>query len=377
MLVRVVRGVIGSLLLLVGLPLLLAGGTLWFAMQHRDSGGAYTASLAGISTEGHAVVVSDVDGLLRRDVPFARSGRTSLRVTAETATGPAFIGLAPASDVADYLAGVPYTRIQEVRLARGHLPVTTAPVAGRDVVPGLPHEQPFWAAASGAGVLEWVPSEERGRQLALVIMDRSGAAPGTVDLEAELRPEWLSSATLGALVLGGVLVLVAVAALAWPSRSREVVYVVPPAQVPEVAAHLGVVVPPAGAATGSSPEPSPAASPEPAPAVYPEPAASPSPPPVPAGSEPGTPGPEPGTPEPVPVEVEFVDDAGAAGQDAGAAGQDAGEGERPARAEQPAPEGRPVAGAPAPQWPPLTPRRLTAAPALAPPAPPAPRDETG
>jgi hypothetical protein len=244
MLVRVVRAVLGSVLLLVGLPLLLAGGALWFAMQHQDAGGAYTASLAEVSTEGYAVVASDVDSLLRRDVPFARGGRTTLRVTAQTETGPAFVGLAPAAEVARYLAGVPYTQITEVRLARGPLPVAVAPVSGTEPPDEPPSTQPFWLSASGAGSLEWAPSEMRAQQLALVVMDRDGGAPLTVHVAAEVRPQWLSSATFGSLVLGTVLVLVAIAALAWPSRAREIVYVVPPAQVPEIAAHLGVPVAP-------------------------------------------------------------------------------------------------------------------------------------
>jgi hypothetical protein len=244
MLVRVVRAVLGSVLLLVGLPLLLAGGALWFAMQHQDAGGGYTASLAEVNTEGYALVASDVDSLLRRDVPFARGGRTTLRVTAQTDTGPAFVGLAPAADVARYLAGVPYTQITEVRLARGPLPVAVAPVSGTEPPDEPPYTQPFWLSASGAGSLEWAPSEMRAQQLALVVMDRDGGAPLTVHVAAEVRPQWLSSATFGSLVLGTVLVLVAIAALAWPSRAREIVYVVPPAQVPEIAAHLGVPVAP-------------------------------------------------------------------------------------------------------------------------------------
>lgn len=319
MLVRVVRAVTGTLLLLVGLPVLLAGGALWLAMQHRDPGGAYTASLAGISTVGHAIVVSDVDELLRRDVPFARSGRTSLRLTATTPAGPAFIGLAPASEVARYLTDVPYARVREVRLARGPLPVTVAPVDGAAAPAGPPREQPFWAVASGTGTLEWVPSEERGRELALVIMDRAGTAPVTIQVTAAIRPEWLTSATVGALVLGGVLVLVAVGVLAWAGCSREIVYVVRPTQIPPSPAGLGVLPLPAA---GMSPLRSP--------------------PPPPARPDVGG-----------PVEVEFI--AGAV---------------VPPTSPEPEPPG-PVAGTR--PWPlPVT--QITAPPVAAPPVLPAPRD---
>ncbi|MPZ28478.1 MAG: hypothetical protein GEV12_19260 [Micromonosporaceae bacterium] len=242
-----VRAVIGTCLLLIGLPLLLAGGALWFAMQHQDPAGGYSARLTTISSDGYAVVASDVDALLRREAPFTRSGQTTLRLTARTATGPAFVGLAPPADVARYLASVPHTRVDQVRLARGPLPVVTTPVAGVAVPAAGPDAQPFWRTSSHTGALEWSPSELRGEQLALVVMDPHAAAPVRVDLAARVQPQWLGSTTLGLLVLGTVLLLVAVVALAWPTRPREIVYVVPPAQLPEIAAHLGVPVPRAAA----------------------------------------------------------------------------------------------------------------------------------
>lgn len=265
MLVRVIRAVFGAVLLLAGLPLLLAGGGFWLALQHQDTAGGYAATLAPITVTGHAVVASDVDALLRQEAPFARSGRTSLRLTAHADTGPAFIGLARAADLAGYLADVPYAQVDRVRLARGPLPVATTPVGG-DATPATPpYEQPFWLASSATGTLEWSPYELRGQQVALVVMDLRGQAPLTVELTARVHPQWLASTTAGLLVLGTVLVLVAVAALAWPSRSREIVYVVPSTQVPALASRLGVPV--AREAAGSPPL-------DPDPGPYPVPAAA-------------------------------------------------------------------------------------------------------
>jgi hypothetical protein len=288
--------VVGALLLLVALPLLLAGGVLWFAMQHQDAAGGYRASLATITSDGYAVVASDVDALLRRDVPFARGGQTSLRLTARTEAGPAFVGLARATDVARYLAGVPYVQVNQVRLARGPLPVAGLPVAGIGRPPALPQDQSFWLAGSGVGTLEWQPYELRGERLALVVMDPAAQAPLTVDITAHVQPEWVGTTTVGLLLLGSILVLIAVAALAWPSSSREIIYVVPPAQVPEVAAHLGVPVPPEPApATPTAPKPrtpEPAEAPAGAPAEAPAEAAREAP--VPAEvAEPGRPTPPP------------------------------------------------------------------------------------
>lgn len=294
MLVRVVRAVVGTGLLLVGLPLLLAGAALWFAMQHQDPTGGYSARLSTVHTDGYAVVASDVDALLRREAPFARGGQTTVRLTARTAAGPAFVGLAPPVAVARYLAGVGYARVDEVRLARGPLPVVTVQVGGLAEPSGPPVEQSFWQASSPAGTLEWRPSELRDQRLALVVMHPQGQAPLTVDLTARIHPEWLDTTTFGLLVLGTVLLLGAIVALAWPTRPREIVYVVPPAQVPEIAAQLGIPVP--RTATGG-----PDALPAPDPCPPPAPPASVADPPAPPTPPPTDPIPEPAWSLPVPA----------------------------------------------------------------------------
>ncbi|HWH00440.1 MAG TPA: hypothetical protein VNV66_14200, partial [Pilimelia sp.] len=247
---RVVRTILGILLLTVGLPLVLAGGGLWVAMQHRDAGGAFTGALERITTSGHAVVVADVDALLRAQAPMTRSDRTRLRITGHTAHGPAFLALAPAAAAENYLAGVAHTRLDEVKLTRGALPVRTRAVPGQEPA-GPPAAQRFWLR-SGTGAVEWSPAQLRGQQLALVVTTPDGRPPGPVELTAELRPGWLNSTTWGLLILGTLLVVFGIAALAWPQRTREVVYVVEPGQVPDIAARLGVSLPEPAAWTSPS-----------------------------------------------------------------------------------------------------------------------------
>jgi hypothetical protein len=249
---RVVRTILGILLLTVGLPLLLVGGALWMAMQHRDAGGAFSGDIEDIRTQGYAVVVPDVDTLLRRQAPFARGEQTRLRLTAHTDAAPAFIGMAPPAEAARFLAGVSHTRIEEVRLARGDLPVHAVPVAGDAEPASAPRGQRFWVR-SGTGSLEWSPAATRGERLALVVMSADGQPPRIVTATAEVRAGWLDSSTWGLLVLGSVLLLLGIVFLAWPTRSREVVYVVDPSQVPEIAARLGVPLPSPGAGAGGRP----------------------------------------------------------------------------------------------------------------------------
>jgi len=241
---------------------------LWTAMQHRGPDGAFGACLGGVDAPGYAVVVPDVDALLRREAPFTRGGQTTLRLTAPAGL---FLGLAPRADVDRYLTGVPGTRLARVRLARGPLPVDTVAVAGSGQPASPPGAQHVWYAVGhpvGAyTTLSWSPSAVRGRQLALVVMNVDGRAGVDVPLTVTVNPRWLNPTTWGLVILGSVLLVLATAVLLWPWGSRDVVYVVEPSQVPEIAARLGV---PAPAPVVAAPVSAPAlvvAAPAPAPAA--------------------------------------------------------------------------------------------------------------
>ncbi len=252
---RVLRVLVGVIAILVALPLLLGGVALWAAMQHRAPDGSFRAPLAALRTDGYAVVVPDVDALLRREAPFTRGGQTTLRVTARTATGPAFLGLAPRAAVDRYLAGVAHANLTEVRLARGGLPVSLTQVPGTQPPAGPPAEQPFWVSASASGNLAWSPSAVRGQPLALVVMGANADPSLQVTATASVSPGWLDPTAWGLLVLGTVAFLLGMVLLFWPRRQREVVYVVEPSQVPEVADRLGLSTEPLAHAIGTEPDP--------------------------------------------------------------------------------------------------------------------------
>ena len=190
---RLVRLVLGTLLVLVALPMLLTGTALWVAMQHRGADGTFSAGLDRIRTDGYAVVVPDVDALLRSEAPFVRGGQTTLRVSAP---GRLFLGLAPRADVDRYLAGVP-----AARLTRGPLPVESTAVSGRRAPAEPPGDLRPWYAVGHQGggdvTLSWSPSAVRGRHLALVVMN-ADATPGVdVALTAAVSPRWLNPTAWG------------------------------------------------------------------------------------------------------------------------------------------------------------------------------------
>ncbi|WP_376787276.1 hypothetical protein [Micromonospora halotolerans] len=235
---RFVRTIAGMLLLTVGLPALLAGAGLWIAARHADPDGGFGARFETIRTPTRAVVVTDVDALLRADAPVARAGQARLRLTARTADGPAFLGLAPTDQVRRWLADVPHTTVRRVALSRGPLPVRLDPPTAGAAVP-VPLGQDLWVR-EGVGALEWSPAELAGRSLSLVVMRPDGRADLALDLRAELRAGWFPGVAWALLAGGTLLVVLAVLVLLRPVRPREVVFVVEPDQVPVLAGRLGV-----------------------------------------------------------------------------------------------------------------------------------------
>uniref|UniRef100_UPI0027429273 hypothetical protein n=1 Tax=Actinoplanes sp. RD1 TaxID=3064538 RepID=UPI0027429273 len=239
---RLLRTILGMLLLTAGLPALLAGGAFWAALQHRDASGAFTGTMQRLATSGYAVVVDDVDKLLRADAPFARVGDTRLRVTADTAQGPAFVGLAPRADAAAYLADLPRISVASIDLGTGALPVTGRLVPGTRAPEQLPGKAGFWLA-TGRGSVSWNPADLRDTPYSLIIMNPA-AQPGVrLESTAAVQPGWLNQATWGLLTAGTLLVMLGMIILGWPARRREVVYVVEPSQVPSLMQAIGAPLP--------------------------------------------------------------------------------------------------------------------------------------
>ncbi|MBQ0892746.1 hypothetical protein KBX37_06445 [Micromonospora sp. U56] len=256
---RFVRSLVGMLLLVVGIPALLAGGGLSLVAGHASTDGTFSARFEPVRSAGRAVVVQDVDALLRAEAPFTRVGGTRLRLTARTADGPAFVGLGPADEVRRWLAPVPHGTVDRIALARGPLPVRltdadAAPTAGpAGAVPPAPLDAPFWVR-EGIGAVEWTPGELAGRRLILVVMRPDGGAGLALDLRAEVRSDWFRPVAWGALAGGLLLIVLAVLVLLRPVRPREVVFVVEPDQVPVLAGRLGVS---SLSGLGAAPEPEP------------------------------------------------------------------------------------------------------------------------
>ncbi|HET7398180.1 MAG TPA: DUF4389 domain-containing protein [Intrasporangium sp.] len=199
--------VIGCLLLLLGVPLLLAGGALALGKAvAQDADGYFSMQLKPVDTPTVALTAEDV--VLQQDVrgPRVVIDRLDLtiRVTTQSTNGrPVFVGVAPAADVDAYLGTVSHAVVSDVA-EDGTASLRMVP-GGSSVAP--PTDQTFWSAqVSGAGRQQLTWNVTRG-SWSVVVMN-ADASPGVaVETTVAVRPGFLGPLTW--ILLGSALLLVA------------------------------------------------------------------------------------------------------------------------------------------------------------------------
>jgi hypothetical protein len=116
---RIALTITGAIASLLAVALVLGGAlALWGDSRKGDDGYLKTdterfhSSARGLATDNLDVDLGDVDWLAQSD------DLGKVKVTAESRDGkPLFVGIARTSDVEDYLAGVPYTTVDDVEVS--------------------------------------------------------------------------------------------------------------------------------------------------------------------------------------------------------------------------------------------------------------------
>ncbi len=198
---RIVSVVIGAVLALMSLGFLAGGaGLAWAGVAHNEDGFVTTGSTT-YSTSGYALSTETIP--LHGWDWFGSSvvGKVRITITGADQGQPVFLGIAPATDVHQYLSGVRYTTLKNIG---GN---TIAVAHQGTAVPARPLTQRIWVAkASGTGTqaLTWTPS---GGDWIVVAMNKN-ASPGLVvrtDIGATLPAlGWV----IGGMFVVGVLLLV-------------------------------------------------------------------------------------------------------------------------------------------------------------------------
>ena len=207
---RIAAVVIGSLLVLLSLVLLGAGGTGLWADRTQREGGYVTTGVHEFSTTGSALAtVSTELGSAGLGWLYAPSllGKVRIRVTPTNPGSALFVGIGSSTDVDRYLGNVNHTVItdfwdENVETVAGGAPATA------------PGKQDFWVASStgrGERTLKWDPTDGSWTVVVMKADGRPGIAVGA-DLGARISAVlWIAIGLLAAgavFFAGGVLLIV-------------------------------------------------------------------------------------------------------------------------------------------------------------------------
>ena len=195
---RIAAVVIGSLLGLVSLGILVLGGGATWLQTHRDDG-YVSAESQSLTAPGYALASAPVGtgagwrGLL---------GTLRVRATGRSPTTQVFLGIAPAGYVANYLAGVQYTTVNDM-LLYGRGPNVSHDGRAPTTPPAMAGIWTVQAIGTGTQTLVW---PVRPGIWSVVAMNTDGA-PGVsvrANLGATFPPlHWVATG----LVAGGALLL--------------------------------------------------------------------------------------------------------------------------------------------------------------------------
>jgi hypothetical protein len=243
---KVIMAILGAILGLVAFALVAAGAVLlWAHATQRTSDGFYQAETISLSTDTHAVITGPIDLVAARPTPwFPSSQLATLRFEAEpTGVSPVFIGIGPDDEVGSYLDGVGLAEVIRSSPFSGEVSYRT--VEG-DAPSGPPAEQDFWVVSAEGEGPQTVTWDLESGEWTGVIMNVDGSAGVSADFNAGARVGILLPVSVG-LVLGGlVLGVLAVILLVLAIRRPRATVAVPPTSTttPEQVETTGATTPP-------------------------------------------------------------------------------------------------------------------------------------
>jgi len=204
---RLLLGVVGLAGVLIALPLLFAGGTLfWVDTALTDANGFVNSTVMEIEVDGFALVAgpTEIEDLPEiPDSPIALGEIATLRIQAENldADQGIFIGIALTETLDDYLGGVPYAVVDDTD--EGELFLSYRMNASDEPL-SPPGEQEFWTSSTtGIGLqqLEWELEEG---DVSFVIMNEDASDGLAIEVVAGVRVPLIGPVGVGLLIGGGV-----------------------------------------------------------------------------------------------------------------------------------------------------------------------------
>ena len=198
---RIAALIAASVLGLLSLGLLAAGGGLLWADSKKDEEGYISTGFDPFATDTRALATEELDidatgaGWLIDD---DRYGKVRLRAQSQDGK-PVFVGIAPTRDAERYLSGVHHDVVTD--LEYDPLRADYREQAGSRR-PGAPGDQRFWAvSAQGAGTQTLTWDVEHGNW-SVVVMNADASPNVDVELRAGAEAPFLEPAGWGTLIAG-------------------------------------------------------------------------------------------------------------------------------------------------------------------------------
>ncbi|MGZ8650075.1 MAG: hypothetical protein ACXW08_15840 [Solirubrobacteraceae bacterium] len=198
---RVASLIAASVLGLLSLGLLAAGGGLLWADSKKDEEGYISTGFDPFATDTRALATEDLDidatgvGWLIDDDRYGK-----VRLRAQSQDGKAvFVGIARTRDAARYLSGVHHDLVTDLEYDPFRADYREQAGSRR---PGAPGDQRFWAAsAQGAGTQTLTWDVEHGNW-SVVVMNADASPNVDVKVRAGAEVPFLEPAGWGALIAG-------------------------------------------------------------------------------------------------------------------------------------------------------------------------------
>ena len=220
---RVVSVVIGSLVILIALPLLFGGGgILVLEGTFGDDEGFLTLDSIALHRDAFAVAAP---ATIMGDWGWSWMHPATLRVEVEAAAAPGivFVGVAPRDQAEAYLKDVPYAEIDEFHFERGAGKAIEYEDRDGSGVAEAPTSQSFWrASAMGTGrqTLQWTMQPG---DWVLVAMNADGTRGVDFTTSIGVRAPWFHSIGIGLLVAGLVVFAIGLAIVLFVARRARAV----------------------------------------------------------------------------------------------------------------------------------------------------------
>jgi len=210
---RIAAIVAGSVLAVLAVAGLLAGGALLWADGHKDKDGYVSTHTERFSTRTAALATENLDvNLDGADAVVSPGDYGKVRVRATPRAGKdLFVGIARTADVTAYLRGTTHATVTDVDYSPFNASYRT--VAGASSVAAPPAGRRIWAASAHGAGPQTVTWDVADGNWSVVVMNADGTPGVDARVKAGARLSWLDDAAWIALGTGVALSLAAAALL--------------------------------------------------------------------------------------------------------------------------------------------------------------------